>query len=395
MTPSTPADRLHGFDFDAHNAEVKEMWEAFWAGSPTRTPVIVGTNTRFSILDPVAGASAPSFQKYMEDPDAMFDAQIAFQRWVRFNILQDADLGLPATAWWVSPDFQNTYEAGWFGCEVEFRDGQVPATRPDFEDCPERVMEHGLPDPFGGSLATGWEFYQYFKDRASREEYLGRPIEARMPGFGYGSDGVMTVACNLFGADFVCTTMATDPDRLHQLFDFIVQATIERVTAWRAREGLPRKRDSFIYADDSIALISTRMYREHVLPFHKMVFDALGTQYGRGIHLCGDATRHFKTLQDELNINWFDTGFPVDFARIREELGPDACIQGGPHVELVHAGTPGQVYDESVRILQTGVLTGGKFVLREGNNLAPGTPVENTESMYRAAREHGWKADDI
>jgi uroporphyrinogen-III decarboxylase len=41
------------------------------------------------------------------------------------------------------------------------------------------------------------------------------------------------------------------------------------------------------------------------------------------------------------------------------------------------------------RILQSGVLEGGRFLLREGNNLAPGTPLENTEAMYYAGREFG------
>src|SRR5581483_2935932 len=37
---------------------------------------------------------------------------------------------------------------------------------------------------------------------------------------------------------------------------------------------------------------------------------------------------------------------------------------------------------ETRRILQSGVLEGGLFILREGNNLAPGTPLENIEAMY-------------
>ena len=389
MTGLQPNDRLNGFDFETHNAEVKEIWAAYNAGAPTRTPTIVGMNTRFFMLDPVAGAGSPNFQSYMEDPDVMFDAQLAFARWSRFNVLQDAELGLPAEHWVVTPDFQNTYEAAWFGCKLEYRAHQVPDTRPSFTDCPERVMENGYPDPFSGNLAKGWEYYQHFQERAANEEFLGRPIKASMPGFGYGSDGVMTVACNLFGPVFVCTAMATEPERLHRLFDFITEANITRVTAWRSREGLPPQRDGFFYADDSIALISTRMYREHILPYHRRTFDALGTGEGRGIHLCGDATRHMRTIQEELNVGSFDTGFPVDFGWLREQLGPLTRINGGPHVQLLLSGKPQEVYDEAARILNTGILEGGLFTLREGNNLAPCTPLDNTEAMYKAGREHG------
>ena len=50
---------------------------------------------------------------------------------------------------------------------------------------------------------------------------------------------------------------------------------------------------------------------------------------------------------------------------------------------------PAAVREEVRRILTSGVLAGGRFVLREGNNLAPHTPLENTEAMYRAGREFG------
>jgi len=58
-------------------------------------------------------------------------------------------------------------------------------------------------------------------------------------------------------------------------------------------------------------------------------------------------------------------------------------------VELLRTGTPEQVRAETRRILDSGVMAGGKFVLREGNNLAPGTPEENVAAMYAACREFG------
>jgi uroporphyrinogen-III decarboxylase len=289
----------------------------------------------------------------------------------------------------ISPDFQNTYEAAWLGCEVLFSGDQVPATHPGFVECPEKVMEGGVPDPFSGTLARGLEFFERYRERASRETFLGRPIEAMLPGWGYGTDGPMTVACNVFGAQFVCEALAADPDRVRVLLDFVTESIIQRITAWRTRFGHPIKRDGFIYADDSIALISTRMYKEHILPCHRRILDALATDVGRGIHLCGNATRHMRTIHEELNVNWFDTGFPVDFAWLRDQLGPEVTIQGGPHVDTVRFGSPENIRIESRRILQTGILEGGRFVLREGNNLAPGTPPENGEALYHAGWEHG------
>ena len=381
------ADRLAAFDFAQHNAEVKALWEAFPAGTAPRVPIVFGTNARYFMADAAANPTGVEFRRYSEDRDLMFDTLLQFQRWSRFNLRQDAELGWPER-WSIAPDFQNYYEAALFGCTVEYFDGQVPDTQPEFAAAPERVMEHGLPEPFAGFGARAREYYEHFQARAKRETFLDRPIAITAPLC--GTDGVMTVACNLFGGSFVCEAMAGEPERLHQLFEFITEATIRRMTAWRKLGGIPVPNDSFGFADDSVAMISTGMYREHVLPYHRRLCDAFSARTQlRGIHLCGDATRHFRTIRDELNVQVFDTGFPVDFGALRRELGPRVRLQGGPHAELVHAGAPSALRAEVQRILQTGVTDGRRFVLREGNNLAPATPLANTDALYEAGREFG------
>lgn len=382
------SDRLNGFDFIRHNEEVEEAWESYRSGRPTRTPIFIGLNTRYFMLNPEANSKGAEFHTYAENPDLMYDTLLSFQRWSRFNVLQDAELGLPEQ-WQIQVDFQNYYEAAWFGCPLVCYGDQVPDTRPAFSDCPERIMEDGLPDSFGGIMGRGLEYHEYFQERAAREDFLGRPVSILPPWLGIGSDGPMTVACNLFGPEFVCITMATDESRFHVLMDFITSATIHRMMAWRRLTGVPIPQDDFIISDDSIALISAKMYREYILPYHKRIYARFGTANGRGIHLCGDATRHFPTLRDALAMEMFDTGFPVDFERLRGEVGMNVRIQGGPHVELLLSRSPSGVYEETRRIMQSRIVDGGLFVLREGNNLAPGTPLENTEAMYRAGREFG------
>jgi uroporphyrinogen-III decarboxylase len=385
---SLAPDRLANFDFQSHNEEVKKMWEAFNARQPYRIPIVLGTNTRYFMFDSHANPQHTNFRDYIEDPDVMFVAQLRYQRWSRFNLLQDQELGLP-TQWNIHPEFQNFHEAAWFGCPVVYMDDQVPDTHPAFADCPERVMEHGIPGPFDGIYAKALEFYERYKARASAETYLDIPIKANPPYSAMCHDGPLTVACNLFGPEFVCEAMIAEPERLETLLTFIVEASINRIVAWRTHVGLPVRNDNFGYADDSIALISTAMYREHILPHHRRFCDALAGKGPRGIHLCGDASRHFLTLRDELDVQSFDTGFPIQFDQLRRNLGADVQIQGGPHIEFLLTAAPTAVHEEVRRILTSGVLNGGRFLLREGNNLAPGTPLDNTEAMYRSGREFG------
>ena len=99
--------------------------------------------------------------------------------------------------------------------------------------------------------------------------------------------------------------------------------------------------------------------------------------------------RHFKTLRDEIGVYEFETGFPEDFGWLRRELGREVTIHGGPTVTLLREGSPEGVAAETIRILRSGICEGGRFVLREGNNLAPGTPFANLEAMYETARGIG------
>ncbi len=52
-------------------------------------------------------------------------------------------------------------------------------------------------------------------------------------------------------------------------------------------------------------------------------------------------------------------------------------------------GAPEGIRAEVKRIRNPGIMEGGRFVLREGNNLAPRTPVENVEAMYEAGKSFG------
>lgn len=383
-----PGDRLANFDFASHNAEVREMWAAYNAGTPYRTPIILGTASRYFMFNADANPAGLEFKEYFENRDVMFDAQLQFQRWSKFNLLQDQELGLPEK-WLIGVDFQNFSEAAFFGCPIDYIEGQVPDTMPVFGDAPERIMEKGIPEPFTGIMGKALSYYEHFKKRASQETFLGQPIEINP--YGIWTDGVFTVACNLFGPDVVCLMMMEEPDRLHALLDFINTAGIQRLKAWRELCGLPARQPGYIYADDSVALISTGMYREFVLPYHKKLCDAFATPDPRAIHLCGDSTRHFPTLQSELNIQSFDTGFPVDFGKLRQELGPKVRINGGPHVEMMLSAKPDRIRGEVKRIMESGILEGGMFTLREGNNLAPYTPLENVEAMYHAGREFSFR----
>ncbi|HEX2999211.1 MAG TPA: uroporphyrinogen decarboxylase family protein [Armatimonadota bacterium] len=379
-------------DFAAHNAEVAQVWEAYHRRQPIRVPVILGINPRYTMFRHPANPRGIQFADYLRDPQLMLERQCEHEYWIRHHVPQDAPMGLPADGWHIHVDFQNTYEAVWFGCPWILRDGQVPDAAPLLADDTKKnlLFERGIPDPFtGGEMARNWEFYAYFK-RKQEEGFTwkDRPIAAVSP-TGLGTDGPMTIACCLRGATEFCTDLLADTGYALQLLEYITEATIQRIQAYRKHLGMPLKTQSWGFADDSIQLLSTGMYRELILPFHRRLVETFAESGPNGIHLCGDATRHFPLIREELKVDSFDTGYPVDFAWLRRTLGPDVQIQGGPTVMLLQHGSPAAVDAEVRRICESGILAGGRFILRDANNVPPGVPLENLQALYQAAKQYG------
>lgn len=383
-------DRYSDMDFAAHNREVREVWEAHRKGEPIRMPMITGISDRYFVLGKETNPNGVSFSDYSRDKALMFEMQCAFARWRQFNIIGDHEMGIPEEGWTVNVDFQNYYEAAWLGCRVEYPTAEVPYAVPLLDDDNKNLLfEKGVPDPFGGFLATAREYYDYFVERAAKAELLGQKVSNVGAPF-TGMDGMFTVACELRGVDNLCIDMYENPDYFDQLMDFLTESTVRRIRAWRKYMGLPETAPQFWFADDSIALLSPDTYRERVLPWHKKLAEGLSTMEERGgAHLCGDATRHFSLIRDELNVYCFDTGFPVDHRALCLELGPEVVIQGGPNVGLIESGSVEEIGEESRRIIETVKPVSKKFVFRDGNDLPPGTPLHKIEALYNACKKYG------
>jgi uroporphyrinogen-III decarboxylase len=271
---------------------------------------------------------------------------------------------------------------------VIYPEGQIATTLPRFAgDNREAVFERGLPGPFDGFMGQIREFFEVCQDKAKTTEFHGRPVQVGLP-VCLGTDGPLTVANGLRGMQLY-EDMLHAEDYFDRLMDFVTDAIIRRIRAWREYLKLDPRPTCGGLADDAIQFLSTRAYREKVLPYHRRILDAL---YGSGphsIHLCGNVQRHLPILIDELNIRSFDTGFPIDFNTLRDQVGEEVEIQGGVPVGLLMNGTPSEVAQKTRQILGSGITRGGRFILKEANALAPCVPLANMHAMYETNR--AWK----
>lgn len=381
-------------DFTAHNQESVALWKAFNEGTHERVPVRLNCNPRILMLDPKYNTRGITYKDYMLDPEVMAQAMLEFQYWTRFFLPGDHEKGLP-DKWVARIDFENHYDAAWLGCPVHYRDGQVPDTTPILNDDNKRMLfDRGIPDPFAGEWVERCLRHIDVFQRKEKEgwTFLGVPVRVETATPFMGCDGVFTAAISLRGATGLCLDLLTDPDYAHELLNYVYNALTLRMKAWRPRAGVPVPQDGFGSADDAIELLSDEQYREFVLPIHKQFFDQFGTASDRGMHLCGDVQRHFKTVHDELGVVNFDTGFPVDFEKLRADLGRNVLVSGGPRVPLFLEDSPQPVIKETERILRSGILCGGRFILQEANNLAPRARLHVCEAFYDTGKRVGHRA---
>lgn len=386
-------------DFDVHNAEVAAVWDSYRRGEPTRVPVSVQGSIRNLIQNPDLNTTGYTFEDFFTDPEAQIRCQLAYQKWCRHHLLCDAEMGLPKDGWSLCVDFQNSYDAGWFGCPLHYDGNAVPDTTEILKDDKQRLYDMECPDPLhGGLMRRAMEFFESMHQRCERLEFEGLPVHPPRSIPGESCDGPLTAACKLRGAAGVCLDMVGDTDYYHKLMRFITKSLVRRMKAirrWRW-ERFPDSPDKgnfrqagFGLADDAVVLLSLDQYREFVFPYHKRLVEEFSDGGATSVHMCGDAARFFPFLRDHLNVRSFDTGFPVDHGRLRRELGPDVQISGGPPVMLVRDGPISEIRNRVREICESGMMEGGRFILIAANNMAPCTPLEHVAALYDAAKEFG------
>lgn len=380
--------------------EKKAVWAAFEAGTPTRVPVQWNVNPRIVIQNPMLNTEGWTFEQCMHDPAACVGVQLRFQEHVIKSLAKTCDMSeaLP-DAWHVGVMLFNTYEGAFFGAPygqtTRYREGQCPSTEHFLtEDDADEFLKQDYSRPMENAwIQSMLQFHKELSAYANGMRHCGRPVVIDPFCIG-GSDGVVTTCADLFGEDFFYI-LGDEPEKAVRMMEMILEAQITRTHALGQHAGIQPQAETVWYADDSVQLLSMEMYDSLILPLHRRWYAAFDPTWTKrhGMHLCGDATRHFPSLQREANVIEFDTGFPVNFSWLRNTLGPQTRIRGGVPVATLLNESPQSCYNAAKNILQSGIMNGGQFMLTEANNLPPCVPLENLDAVYAACLEFGQYAE--
>ena len=374
-------------DVERHNDEVRRVWAAYRNDNPVRVPFSGGLGPRQH-----QALFGWSLREFFLSPEEMWRRSLELQRFNRSVATGDHELGLPDQWGPVAVYWMNAAEAEWLGCTIRIDDDESIW----IEDGPlrrhkDRLHDMEVPPAFGSDLGRRTvEYLDYFRERAKREEYEGRPI-APPTYAGFRTQGPFELACHLRGATEACVDLYDDPRYFHDLMDFCTRAIITRVRElYGGLLGGQMPIREFAYADDSVALLSPSDFQEHVWPYHKRILDAVAAPGKHHfIHLCGTVQHHLPFLARTDLITYVGTSYPVDVPRARREAGGKLWLDTAVHADVVFHGAPESIDRAVADKLTKESKAEGRLVFVGGNYVAPGTPVSNLIALYESVRRHG------
>ena len=114
-----------------------------------------------------------------------------------------------------------------------------------------------------------------------------------------------------------------------------------------------------------------------------------GSQDGRALHMCGQSTHLHKALVEDLRISSFNLfGYVVDPEVAARNLVGRMYLTGNINPMLMLTGPKSQVKQAALDAL-TALAPCGGYMLSDGANVCPGTPLSSFHAIMEAAEEYG------
>lgn len=367
------------------DARQKRIHAARRFETPDRVPVLPAIADRYLI--PVVGTR---FRDYYADPETMLRTQLLAKKWLMENVRTDA---YTITGPWVGAwtDFQNAFEAGSLGVEVIFPENDIPWVGPGWVKTESDLRRLEAMDfVHSGLNARQLEYRRAMMAIAEKYpvKFLGGPVfyPAASPSLTHTSDGPFGVAGDLMGKTEIFIAVAERPDFVRELLRIVTDKLLEYLDFCWEEENLPTPRD-FAWTDDLAVSLSAGTYRELVLPFEKKLRDRFDGRVS--FHMCGRTDHLLDIFVDDLRIDEFQGfGYEVDLDRIAAVMGGRVVLLGNVNPMLIRSGTPDEVRSATRRVIEKLAPLRG-FIVQDGNNIPPGSPLANINAMMEAAETYG------
>ncbi len=194
--------------------------------------------------------------------------------------------------------------------------------------------------------------------------------------------GPWTIGIGLRGASELIRDAMKDPDYVHELMRFCTQMSIRFGEAlYPLKVGL-----SYSEAPASCSLISPKIYRTFIFPYHKQIVDHFKEKkVGVGLHICGYTD---PILEDMANTGVTNISIdePTDLARAVEATKGKAVLIGNVSTNLFFSGSKEEMKQAIKNCLDIAPKDSG-YILASGCEVPGVAPPEKVDWFMELANE--------
>ena len=300
-----------------------------------------------------------TIREFILDPKIFVKAQVAaYERYKPDIIVMQGDLLMDVEA---------------MGNELKFpENGMCITTKFALED-KGKLSSLQLPDP-----TKDGRMPNYLEVLAETKKIITDSIVSSVVA------GPWTTAIGLRGANDLIRDALKDPDYVHELMQFCTQMAIKFMEAiMPLKVGL-----SYSEAPASCSLISPKMYREFIFPYHKQIIDHFKEKKaGIGLHICGYAD---PILEDMVNtgVTNISIDAPSDLARAVEVTRGKAVLIGNVNTSLFFSGGKEEMKQAIKNCLDVAPKDSG-YILASGCEVPGVAPPERVDWFMELANELG------
>ncbi|MHC4715220.1 MAG: uroporphyrinogen decarboxylase family protein [Planctomycetota bacterium] len=366
---------VHDFDPAKYEPRMREAAARLEFREADRVPVTMPVGGSY-----FARMFGYNIRDYYTDLETNIRAKVRGYEWL-FDQLRDDRTGCA-----LHLDLGPVYEGLLFDCTIEFPDDTSPRIVPRLETR-EDVVKFEPPE-IEGHPKVEWVFERWEKFAALAKKIAPR-VPVGRPGFGIHPP--LSCACAIMDPTRVYEMFYTEPDLLDRFFDRLLESFIRLRDYCDGRMG--RKSETLGLADDNSAFISADMYRRHVAPRLKALYDRYGLKW-RSLHADGPNDHLFPTIADYLEVNSMDIGGFSSMDAAVAAMKGRTVIEGNMNNRDLY-GPLDEKARAKVRHMMRTAGPGGGYVFAIGGEAYVGVPTETMKGLVDYAKEVGRYPIDI
>ena len=321
---------------------------------------------------------------FFKDAETQYAWLLKFAKYQIENIPADFCC---APVLYVHPYFDNAIPPSAQGAEVGWTDDNPIRAIPVIHTI-EQMERFEIARPDAGLRGTTIAWWRAMKELTAetRVTFNGQEGKADVSLLAMGGLSPHMLAVDLVGEDFYWW-MLEYPEACHRFLAKITQGEIDAENLTRQIDPRPR---GTVYgqAEDSAQIMSAQLFKQFCVPYANRIFEAFGPG-GRAVHMCGNSAHLHRALKEDMKMTQFDIfGYTVPPKVAAANLGGNTLLWGNINPMLMKDGSRSEVKQAAWECVSEMGPCGG-FMLGDGANVCPGTPLESFQAIMEAAEEYG------